>query len=276
MRYAVPALALVVAIAAAQAPGWGQRFNFSLLLNEGLYSANWTGEEKTSGSITAAVNHAAQKQFTRQFRFEHGIALAFGQQVTDEGEAWRWSKSEDKIRLDEVARFTLGIWVDPFVSAALKSQFIDRRDTLRTRLVHPLEFLEAAGVGRTFFESEQRMLKSQVGAAARQLLDELDTLGTVADAGVTWSTDFRTRLGTPDAAYSSKLVLYKPLVAFGTGREVGTWPQLDWQHELGAKIGKFVTARAYVQLLYDEIVLDQVRFKQTLGLGLSYAWARGM
>jgi hypothetical protein len=278
MRNAVLVFALVLAgIAAAQDnAAWQQKFNFSLLLNEGLYSTNWQGDEKTAGSVTASIDHAAQKQLAPVLKFEHAIGLAFGQQVTDEGDdGWQWAKSEDKIRLDEVLRLTLGIWVDPFVSAALKSQFIDGRDTARQRWLNPLEFLEAAGVGRTFFESDARALKSQLGAAARQLLDAADTL-TVSDAGVTWSTDFRTRLGTPDAGYSTKLVLYKPLVALGGSRDIGTWPQLDWQHELNAKIGKFITAKAYVQLLYDEVVNDRLRFKQTLGLGLSYAWSRGM
>jgi hypothetical protein len=271
-------LLVLAGLAAAQDnAAWQQKLGFSLLLNEGLYSTNWQGDEKTSGSITASVDHAAQKQLAPALKFEHAVGLAFGQQVADEGDnGWQWSKSEDKIRLDEVLRLTLGIWVDPFVSAALKSQFIDGRDTTTERYVHPLELLEAAGVGRTFFDSEARALKSQLGAAARQLFDDLDTLGTVADAGLTWSTDFRTRLGTPDAGYSTKLVLYKPLVSFGSGHPVGTWPQLDWQHELNAKIGKFITAKAYVQLLYDEVVDDKLRFKQTLGLGLSYAWSRGM
>lgn len=279
MRKATTVLVLILAgIAAAQADNaWQQKFGFSLMLNEGYYSDNWAGEEKTSGSATASIDHAAQKQLARALKFEHAIGLAFGQQVTDEDTlGWQWSKSEDKIRLDEVLRFTLGLWVDPYVSGALKSQFIDGRDTTVERYIHPVELLEAAGVGRTFFESEQRMLKSQLGAASRQLFDELDTLGTVADAGVTWSTDFRTQLGTPEAGYSSKLVLYKPLVSFGSGHPVGTWPQLDWQHELGAKIGKYITAKAFVNLLYDEIVHDKLRLKQTLGLGLSYAWSRGM
>ena len=259
----------------AEAAAWEQRLGLELLLNEGYYSANWSGDERTSGSLTAALDHLAARQFASPLRFEHGLALAFGQQVARRdsaaGGGWETSKSEDKIRLDEALRFTLGYWVDPIVSTQLTSRFTDGRDSTRTYWLNPLQLLEMAGVGRRFYADSTRTLTSELGAAARQLFDH-SAPGTVADAGVSWRSELRTIVFSRNADYTTRLVVYKPLFALGGGAEIGSWPQLDWEHELSARFNKALSGKVYVRLLYDENVTEDVRLKQTVGLGLSLAW----
>ncbi|MFO7675970.1 MAG: DUF3078 domain-containing protein [bacterium] len=263
--------ALTAVAAAAEPGGWEQHAGFELLFNQGYYSTNWAGDEKTSGSLTASLGHRAQRQFTTVLRHEHDLNLAFGQQLTRDSTAWTASKSEDKVNLDELLRFTLGLWVDPLILGQFRSQFLDNRDPAKTYWLNPAQFLEAAGVGRKFFDDSTRTLTSEFGAAARQLIDAADTL-TVSDAGLTWITAFRTRVFLPNAGYATKLTLYKPLVAFGTATELGTWPHVDWQHELSARFNKVISGKVFAQLLFDDRVDETPRLKETVGLGLSLAW----
>jgi hypothetical protein len=255
--------------------GWVQKAGFELLFNQGFYSDNWTGDEKTSGSLTASLGHTAQRQLADPVRLEHELALAFGEQAarrdSASGGGWEVNKSEDRIRLDDALRFTLGLWVDPLLSIQLKSQFVDKRDTTQMYWVNPVQLLEAAGFGRKFFDDSTRTLTSELGAAARQLFDRADTL-TVSDAGISWITALKTIVGSPNADYASRLTLYKPLLNLGGETELGTWPQVDWEHTLSARFNKVLSGKVYVQLLFDEIVDQDIRFKQTLGMGLSLAW----
>ncbi len=263
-------------------PGpWVQKIGFELMFNQGFYSTNWQGDEKTSGSLTATLGHTAQKQLARPFRFEHDMALGFGEQATrQEDETWDMSKSEDKIRFDELLRFTFGFWVDPLASVQLKSQFFSTDASEQMHWLNPLQLLETAGVGRKFFDTEARTLTSELGAAARQLWDQTAVdpdPKQVADAGVSWITAFRSILGSPDAEYKTRLTLYKPLVAFQTGGELGTLPEVDWENDVSARFTKVLSGKLYVQMLYsDRGVAEEEtaspRIKQTLGLGLSLAW----
>jgi hypothetical protein len=267
---------LVPPVLAAEVTGWQQKVGFELLFNEGYYSSNWQGDEKTSGSVTATLGHRAAKQFATSMRFEHELGLAFGQQAQpadSPATGLAFSKSEDKIRLDDLLRFTLGAWVDPLVAFKLKSQFVDGAAT-PTRYFNPIELMETGGAGRRFYDDSTRTLTSQLGFSARQLFNRNDTV-TVADAGVSWTTQFRTVVFSRDAEYTTRLVAYKPLLKFGGGAGVGTWPQLDWEHALSARFNKALSGKVYVQILFDETVNDRPRLKQTLGMGLSLAWPSG-
>jgi len=268
---------------ASNVPGpWAQKVGFELMFNQGFYSSNWQGDEKTSGSLTAALGHTAKKQLARQFRFEHDMALAFGEQATrQEGDTWDVSKSEDKIRFDELLRFTLGFWVDPLASVQLKSQFFstetDSAGHDQMHWLNPLQLLETAGVGRKFFDTEARTLTSEFGAAARQLWDVTAEPDQVVDAGLSWITAFRSILGSPNAEYKTRLTLYKPLVAFQTGGNLGTLPEMDWENAVSARFTKALSGKLYIQMLYSDRDLADgkiasPRVKQTLGLGLSLAW----
>lgn len=265
---------MLVLVSIALAGPWDQKLGFELLLNEGYYSSNWQGDERTSGSASATFSHLAQNQVASRLRFEHDLALAFGQQVqqdTGPDEEFQVSKSEDRIKLDDILRFTLGAWVDPLINVQVKSQFLDLREE-QTRYVNPLLVLEMAGVGRKFYDDSTRTLLSQVGFAARQSFDAAAETTLVSDAGIGWTSTFRTRVFSPNATYSSKLGLYKALLALGGSDEVSGLPTVDWEHELTARFSKAISGKVYVQLLFDEGIVDALRLKQTMGLGLSLTW----
>jgi hypothetical protein len=265
-------LAVCAALAApVWAQGWTQKLGFDLIFNEGYYSDNWTGDEKSSGSLTATLGHSAGIQIAEPVRFDHASVFAFGQQLTQrDSVTWDRSKSEDKIQLDEVLRFTFGAWVDPLVSVQLKTQFLDQTDTTTTRWLNPLQLLETMGAGREFYDDSTRLLASQVGFSARQLWTTPAPM--VADAGLSWMTAFKTIVFSKNAGYSTHLTVYEPLVAFASDTTLKRTPQVDWQHELTARFNRALSGKLFFQLLYDQNVVNAVRFKQTLGMGLSLAW----
>jgi hypothetical protein len=264
---------IVIALLASVATGgeWAQKLGFDLTANQGYYSSNWAGTEKTQASLTAMLGHSAGSQLAEKVRFDHQAALAFGQQLTQlDSTTWDLGKSEDKIQLDEILRFTLGAWVDPLASVQLKSQFVDQSDTLRTRFLNPLQLLETMGAGRRFWDDSTRALSSQVGVSARQLWQA--PAAAVADAGLSWTSAFRTILFSKNAGYATQLTVYKPLLTFGATTDLAGLPEIDWQHELTARFNRVLAGKLFVQLLYDEKVVSAVRLKQTLGMGLSLAW----
>jgi len=267
------ALTVSATLSVALAAGWEQKAGFELLFNQGYYSANWQGSEQTSGALTTSVTHQAARRLSRTLRLEHDLGLAFGQQVRQRdsaaGGGWEISKSEDRIRLDEVLRFTLGAWIDPLFGVQLKSQFTDTRDT-NTLFINPLQLIETFGAGRKFYDDLTRALSTEIGAAARQEWDARESLAFTADAGLSWNSLFKTIVFTPNAGYVTRLTVYKPFVVLSGA--AGIWPQVDWDHELSARFNKALSGKVYVQILFDEKVHERPRLKQTLGMGLSLAW----
>jgi hypothetical protein len=221
------------------------------------------------------LGHIASRQMNEKMKLEHDLGFAFGQLLSLDTLTDRWtpSKSEDKVKLDDVLRFTLGMWVDPLISFGLKSQFIDAT-AAPTMYLNPLELLETGGVGRRFFDDSTRTLTSQFGVAARQVFNARDTL-TVSDAGVSWITALRHIVFSKDAEYTTRLVAYKPLLRFGAGEELSTWPVLDWEHAVTARFNKALSGKVYAQMLFDDGIDESPRLKQTLGMGLSLAWPSG-
>jgi hypothetical protein len=45
---------------------------------------------------------------------------------------------------------------------------------------------------------------------------------------------------------------------------------MDWQHNVDISLTSLINLKLYVQLLYNEMIIDEIQFKETLGLGLSY------
>lgn len=265
---------LVTATPFAVATPWQQNLDFELLFSQGYYSSNWLGEERTSGSATAGLNHRANNQLAPIIRFEHELGLAFGQQVTQtesaETTVWTSIKSEDKIKLDEALRFTLGAWLDPILRLEAKSQFIDGRISPRT-FFNPLELFEAAGGGRRFYDDSTRMLTSELGIAFRQYWGRTSLDSLRADAGFKWTSAYRTRFFSPLASFATRLTFYEPLFKIGGETELNRKPEIDWESELSVRFGRALSGRVAIQLLSDSRA-PQPRIKQILGLGLSLAW----
>ncbi len=282
-------LTIIIFIAAGLwAEGWNTATDISLNMNQNSYSDNWAGEEIGAISWAFNANLLAEKQLTDKVNNKNTLKLAFGQThsqyvAVDSTKKWaKPDKTTDLIDFESMFRFTLGLVVDPFASIRLESQFIDKREN-EVKNFNPNILTETFGVARVFIKDEKRELSSRLGAAFKQYIDSNVDENT-NDGGIEFVAEYRSPLANDLINYNTKLNLYKALfysesdAVEGTSRE-DDWKavRLDWEHIFSASITKLINLNLYFQLIYDKTDLDinldpidEIQFRQTLGLGFTY------
>ncbi|MBW6515046.1 MAG: DUF3078 domain-containing protein [Candidatus Cloacimonetes bacterium] len=264
---------------------WKITSDASISLSQSSYSDNWAGTELGSISWTASSNSAAEKQLSDIMHNRTTLKLSFGQthqqRITDEGDK-DWSKPEksnDKIDLESLLRFTLQVYVDPFIAARWESQFLDLSDPTKTRIINPSRFTESAGIMRNFIKEDDHSLSARLGAAFRQNVDRdalvNDTRETVTtnDGGIQFIAEYMRRFLPQDILYNSRLEVYQAL--FNSEEDElpnDNWKAVDvlWQHSLSTKIWSIINAGLFFEMVYDKEQVDELQFRQTLGLGVFF------
>jgi len=263
------------------AEDWNITADMSLTMNQTAYSENWNGEEKGSISWVFNSNFLAEKQLTAKIHNKNTLKLAFGQthnQMLDEEGKKYWAKPEkstDLIDFESMFRFTLGAFVDPFASFREESQFIDESG-METKIFNPNVTTETFGIAKVFIKDDTQELSTRFGAAFKQYFDSnLDD--NTNDGGVEFVGIYIKPFKEGLIKYSTNLNLYKPIVYSESEDLEGTefeeaWKQvrMDWQHDVDISLTSLINLKLYVQMLYNELIIDEVQFKQTLGLGLNY------
>lgn len=266
---------------------WKVEIDASLLMTQTSYSDNWTGGE--AGSLAWSFNSSflAQKRFNPKALSKNTVKLAFGQLHNQDKETREWdrpAKYTDLVDLESVLNLTLGGFVDPFASARIETQFLDNTDPETDRYFNPATFTEALGVAKNIIDKEENFWALRLGGGFRQHLnrDVLDTLSgkretvTTNDGGIEFVSDLKYPVADR-LDLTSKLNVFKAFFYSEADKLEGLpnedhWksPDVRWDNTLTASISKYVMANLYVQLLYDREVDAGWRFKQTLGLGLTY------
>jgi len=265
------------------AEGWETSANIGLTMNQQAYSDNWTGEESGSISWIFGADFLAEKQLMPLIHNKNTLKLAFGQThnqfVDDQAEKY-WAKpdkSTDLIDLKSRLRFTLGAYVDPFVSARLESQFIDKSG-LETEIFNPNILTEALGLSRVFIKTDESELTTSLGAAFKQYFDKNMDEST-NDGGIEFIAEYNTPLFEKMVDYKSSLNLYQPLYysesdsdAYLAMYDEDDWQtvRLDWQNDLDIKLNSLINLKLYFQMTYNKLEDEDLQYKETLGLGLSY------
>ncbi len=271
-------IAMVVSLAAE---GWNTAADVSLNLNQNAYSDNWTGSELGSISWAFNANLLAEKQLMSKIHNKNTLKLAFGQthnQYLNANAERKWArpeKSTDQIDFESMLRFTMGLVVDPFASFRWESQFMDERgDEIKN--INPNIFTESFGVARMFIKEENRELSARFGAAFKQYFDGYQDDST-NDGGLEFVGEYKSPLAKGVISYNTKLVMYKALFYSESDTVEGTamedaWKavRVDWEHIFSASITKLINLNLYFQLIYNEMQIDEIQFKQTLGLGFTY------
>ncbi|MBN2566149.1 MAG: DUF3078 domain-containing protein, partial [Candidatus Eisenbacteria bacterium] len=249
---AAPALALLCALtllspAAAEEPtdeaqpeGWQIASDINLTLTQNAYSENWSGDE--TGSISWALNSntTAESQLSETMNTKSTLKLSFGQTHTQDSETKVWArpiKSTDLVDLESVLRFTYGWAVDPFVAGRVQTQFLDKSDTLKTRLLNPALFTESAGVARMLLKDEKREWSVRLGGAVRQHLDR-DALPENSDVrenvitndgGLEFVSSVRTPLAGGAITWTSDLNIFQALYYSESDKLKGQPGADDWK-----------------------------------------------
>jgi hypothetical protein len=275
------------------ANAWKIDFNANLTMTANTYSNNWIGGEAGSVSWASQITAAAEKQCTPKLLNQNKLRLEFGQTLLQNSDSKVWSdpkKTTDLIDLEGVLKFTLGGFVDPYISVRGISQFMDERDTLLTRYFNPWDLSETFGVGRDIVKNEQVSWNARLGLGAHQTID-VDKLveGSLVERDTKVDNDGGAELVSElKAINKAKWLTYKSALkvfdAFlSTKAEETTvkghendwrYPHMNWEHILTMNLTKYVMINYYMQLMYDKELDRDVRFKQTLSLGLTYSFKK--
>jgi hypothetical protein len=264
---------------------WYPSLESGVTLTQGSYSSNWAGGDRGSLVWTLITNFGLQRQVDPRLNWTNDLKLAYGQthqQKVDNAGNRFWDspeKSTDLIDYETVARFTLGGYVDPFVSGRFESQFQDQSDPLGRGLsFNPLKYSESAGVARKLVNRENRSVLSRVGFTFRQSSRRTFTdvvnpsvkttrsAGT-NDGGFEWVTDAKTG---KKISWTSKLIVYQPVFYSGkkdlknainaglaSGVDVDaagftTLLSADWENVFSTQITKVVSLNLYTRWLFDK------------------------
>jgi hypothetical protein len=285
---APPVLAEEAADDTLEVGEWGVTSDLNITLTQNAYSDNWAGSELGAISWALNSNSLAENQLSEWLHSKNTLKLAFGQTHSqrvdeDDGEKY-WdepSKSTDLVDFESVFRLTHGWFVDPFVAARLKTQFLDETDAAKTRYLNPMVLTESFGVAKVLIKEEKREWTTRLGGALRQRIDR-DALveppdtretATVTDGGVEFVTEFRTPLAEERITFTSRLQAYKALYSSEEDdAATDDWqaPDVDWENTFTASITEYLMVNLYLQLLYDKEVVDDVRLKETLSFGFTF------
>ncbi len=269
---------------------WAVSVDANLTLTQNAYSDNWAGSESGSISWAANMNSRAEKQLSSTLHNKNELRLAYGQTYNQNAETNEWSDavtSTDLIDFESIVRMTLGVFVDPYASGRIETQFIDETDPDNDRWFNPVLFTESIGAAKVFFKDEARELTSRLGFALRQNMnrDVLDTLTllretqTTHDAGLIFYTDLTMPIAER-LTYTSKLSVYKALYFSESSALEGLpnedywkYPDVNLENTMIAQITSLVMVNLYTQFLYDREIDSGMRFKETLSLGLTFKLA---
>lgn len=280
------ALLLVFVAGPALAGDWERAADLGLSMNQSSYSDSWAGGEYGSLNWTFNANFTAARSLSERLRSENTLKLSYGQnhgQYEDESGQLAWAspeKSADRIFFESLFKFTLGKAADPYVALTAESQFYDASVPEVARYLNPILLSESAGIGRTLLESENSKLFTRLGFAVRQHMSEdvLDVAtgdterNTVTDGGAEWVTDYERSWGE-DMKFVSKLRVFQALFNSKSDElETDDWKTADlaWEGTLSASVAKYVQVNLFFELLYDREVDLRGRFREVLGLGLTY------
>lgn len=254
---------------------WEKTGNINLNVSQSSYSENWQGEESSSLTWILNGNFSAQKQLNPKLHNKNTLKLSFGQ-THNQNEADNWEKPEkssDLIDLESVMRFTLGAYVDPFISFRLESQFLDGSNPNETKMFNPITLTEAAGAAKVHIKNGKTELTSRLGAAFKQLQSAwVDGLIDENSGGIEYVNNFKTALLKDMVDYDSQLNIYKALYYSESDDANDDWKSVDvnWENNFVMQLYKSVNINLYFQLLYDKELDSDVRVKETLGLGFAY------
>ena len=282
MKKIILVLIVIVATTGLFAEDWNTAADVSLTMNQNAYSDNWTGEERGSISWVFNANFLAEKQLTAKVHNKNTLKLAFGQthnqmidELTDKKYWAKPDKSTDLIDFESMFRFTLGSIVDPFASFRDESQFLDESFP-ETKIFNPNTTTETFGIAKVFIKDDTQELSTRLGAAFKQYFDSnLDD--NTNDSGVEFVGIYTKPFKDNMIKYSTNMNLFKPFFYSLSDDKTNplyneNWEsiRMNWQHDVDISLTSLINLKLYVQLLYNEMVIDEIQFKETLGLGLSY------
>jgi len=151
-------LALAAAVSAADSTvtGWQKSLQIDFTTTQTSYSNSWVGGEAGSANWVSNLNGSAEKALSSWLDYNSKLRLSFGQTLTQDAETKDWSKpvkSTDLIDWENVFRFTMHKFVDPYAAVRLESQFVDASNPDKKIYLSPMKWTESVGAFKQLIAS---------------------------------------------------------------------------------------------------------------------------
>ena len=226
-------------------------------------------------ALSWALNIDGKSLNDRQkINWETTYKFAFGQ--TKLGD-FAIRKTDDKIDVETLLTFKLGIHVNPYVAATLKTQFAkgfeytDDGKTEVSKILDPGYLTQSAGLG---YEPTPQV-KTRLGFALREIVtsefnnfsDDPETNEiekTQVDGGLESVTDIKWDL-KDNILFTSKIEIFSAFNNF-------TDAVVRNDSNIAIKVSKYITVNFNTQVISDTTASPEVQIKETLSLGLNYTF----
>jgi hypothetical protein len=261
----------VCAQTAADTSAWKNSLAAGLTATQVSYT-DWVqgGENALSWSATIDGKHVYDRGisiWTTTYGFAYGTTKLGTQGIR---------KTDDKIVVATEYKYKMSTYVDPYLSANLKTQFARGytydalgNGTAVSDFFDPAFMIQSAGFGY----QPTPQVKTRLGAALREVItstytnyaDDPKTTAvekTKVEGGVESVTEVEASLDD-NLLLRAKLELFSPLK---TPEEIIVYSDIT----LAAKVSKYISANLNVQIVHEKPISPRTQVKQTLALGLSY------
>lgn len=256
-------------------PKWGWKHSVvSALTVTQISFKDWAQGGENALSWTARLDGKSTLDDTA-FTLGNSYKMVYGQAKIGQTKS---RKTEDRIELESVLTYKLGIHVNPYVGATLKTQFstgvtIDAagNETPVSKFFDPGYLTQSAGVGY----QPAKEVKTRFGVALREIATSAywtyandpktppqDRVKIRVDGGFESVTDVELKLDD-NLLIRSKLELFSPI-------RKPSDATLRMDNALTATINKYMVVIVNVMLINDERASTRLQVKEMLSLGLSY------
>ena len=251
----------------AKAPEYGWKHNLvsGLTLTQVAFT-DWVqgGENALAYALTLEGKSVQDLETTT---WGTSYKFAFGQtRLGDQG----LRKTDDRIDLETILTYKVGVYINPYGAATFKSQFAKGymydaagAKTPVSKFWDPAYLTQSVGAGYQPLPE----VKTRIGAALREIVTQdfngyADGKKTKVDGGLESVTDVEWKLDD-NILLKSKLELFSP---FETMDEI----VLRSDNSIVAKVSKYVSVNLNVQFINEPKVSPRTQIKETLAIGLSY------
>jgi hypothetical protein len=253
--------------------GWKNSALGNLNLSQSHFD-NWTkgGTDALAWELRLEVRALKKEEKTE---WESKGRAVFGQSRV-EGLGTR--KASDEVTLESMYTYLWTEWVNPFASIRFQSQFAagyayDDSSGARDRVSGPFDpsyLTQTLGLGRSWRDAYKvRMggtLKETFSSGAYGYADDEATAATVetfkVEPGASLILEVRQEL-------MENILLTSILDVFANFK--GTEEtDLRWENQLTAKVNRWISANAALDMLYDRDVSTRRQIRQSLSIGISF------
>jgi hypothetical protein len=179
-------------------------------------------------------------------------------------------KTDDRIDFESVLTYKMGVYINPYASASLKTQFVEGVTYDAAGVATPVSnFFDPAYITQSagFGYQPAKEVKTRLGVGVREIVTKSYTnYSNGKQVEVDGGFESVTEVGW---TVMENVVLNAKLEFFAPVKQMDQM-MVRSDNTLAAKVNKFLSVNVNVQLINDPKVQARTQIKQTLALGINF------